>query len=51
MDDVERALEELAVRFEMAGDVMWSSAQVADAIRKFSVDPDDPLTNHDDGEK
>ena len=50
MDDVERALEELANRFEMAGDVMWTSVQVADALRRFAVDPDDPLTNKGDDE-
>jgi len=43
MNDVELAIEELANRFEMAGEVTWTSAQVADALRRFLTDRDAPL--------
>jgi hypothetical protein len=48
MTEVEQALEDLANRFEMAGDTIWTSAQVADAIRRFAAYPEDPLTNRED---
>ena len=48
MTEVERALEELANRFEMAGEAVWTSSQVADAIRRFAAYPEDPLTNRDE---
>ena len=47
-DEVEIALEELANRFAMAGDTTWTSAEVADAIRRFAAYPEDPLTNRAD---
>jgi len=47
-DEVEIALEELANRFAMAGETTWTSAEVADAIRRFAAYPEDPLTNRDD---
>ena len=47
--EVEIALEELANRFAMAGDTTWTSAEVADAIRRFAAYPEDPLTNRADG--
>jgi hypothetical protein len=51
-DEVEIAMEELANRFAMAGDtVVWTSAEVADAIRRFAAYPEDPLTNRDEDEK
>jgi hypothetical protein len=50
-DDVEIALEELANRFEMAGDTVWTSSQVAGALRRFAAYPEDPLTNRDEDEK
>jgi hypothetical protein len=50
MNEVELALEELANRFEMAGDVTWTSSQVADALRRFLTDRDAPLTNREDDE-
>ena len=50
-DEVEIALEELANRFAMSGDtVVWTSAEVADAIRRFAAYPEDPLTNRGDAE-
>jgi hypothetical protein len=45
--EMEEALEELANRFEMSGHVIWTNAQVADALRRFINDPDAPLTNRD----
>ena len=45
---LEAALEDLANRFEMAGNTTWTSAQVADALRRFAVDPDALLTNRED---
>jgi len=47
-DDVKQALEELANRFEMAGNAVWTGAQVADALRRFAEDRDVPLSNRDD---
>ena len=48
MTEVEQALEDLANRFEMAGDTIWTSAQVADAIRRFAAYPEDVLTNREE---
>ena len=46
--EVEIALDELANRFAMAGDTTWTSAEVAEAIRRFAAYPEDPLTNRAD---
>jgi hypothetical protein len=48
MDEVELALEDLANRFEMAGNVTWSGVEVADVLRRYAVNRDAPLTNRDD---
>ena len=40
MSEVEQALEDLAHRFEMSGDtVVWTSAEIADAIRRSANQP------------
>jgi hypothetical protein len=44
-EDVEFALEEIANRFEMGGEAVWTSAQVADALRRYILDPDLLLSN------
>jgi len=48
MNEVELAIEELANRFEMAGEVTWTSSQVADALRRFLTDRDAPLSNREE---
>ena len=48
MDDIELALEEIAGRFDACGDVTWTSAQVAAALRRFAAYPEDALTNRED---
>jgi hypothetical protein len=44
-EDVEFALEEIASRFEMGGEAIWTSAQVADALRRYIEDPQALLSN------
>lgn len=51
MSEVEEALEDLANRFEMSGEAMWTNSQVADALRRYAADPDLPLSNRDDDGK
>lgn len=48
MSELEQALEELANRFEMAGAVVWTGSQVADALRRYATDRNAPLTNRDE---
>jgi len=47
-DEVTMVLEELANRFEMAGDTTWTSEQIADVLRRYAQDRDVPITNQDD---
>ena len=47
-DDVTLVLEELANRFEMSGNGVWTGPQVADFIRRFMADRDVVLSNRDD---
>jgi len=46
-EDVESVLEQIANRFEMGGEAIWTSAQVADALRRYIHDPDLLLTNRE----
>ena len=48
-EELEFALEELADRFEMAGNGVWTSAQVADALRRYIEDPQALLSNRENG--
>jgi hypothetical protein len=47
-EEIEFVLEELANRFEMSGNGVWTGPQVADFIRRFMADRDVILTNRDD---
>ena len=40
MNEVEVVLEELANRFAMAGDDVWTGAQVAEVLRQYMHDRD-----------
>jgi hypothetical protein len=40
MNEVEVVLEELANRFGMAGDDVWTGAQVAEVLRQYMHDRD-----------
>ena len=40
-------LEELANKFEMAGEAVWTGTQVADALRRYAVNRDAILTNRE----
>jgi hypothetical protein len=42
---VDAALEQLAERFEDAGEAIWTGQQVADALRRYADDHDVPLSN------
>jgi hypothetical protein len=44
-EELEFALEEIANRFEMGGEAVWTSAQVADALRRYIEDPQALLSN------
>ena len=51
MNEVEVVLEELANRFAMAGDDVWTGAQVAEVLRQYMHDRDteiDAAINDDD---
>jgi phage shock protein A len=50
-DEVTVALEDLANRFENAGEAIWTGSQVADTLRRYANDRDTPLTNRDDEAK
>ena len=50
MIEVEEALDELANRFEMAGEAIWTGYQVADALRRYKADRNAVLSNRDDEE-
>ena len=47
-DEVTMVLEELANRFEMGGEAIWTSQQVADALRRYAANRDVPLSNRDE---
>lgn len=47
-DEVTMVLEDLANRFEMSGNGVWTGPQVADFIRRYAADRDVILTNRDD---
>ena len=47
-DEVTVALEVLANRFVMAGDTVWTTLQIAEALRRYAVDRDAPLTNREE---
>lgn len=44
-DEVTLVLEELANRFEMSGNGVWTGPQVADFIRRYAADRDVILSN------
>ena len=48
MIEVEEALDELAMRFEMGGEAIWTGYQVADALRRYKADRNAVLSNRDD---
>ena len=48
MIEVEEALDELANRFEMSGEAIWTGYQVADALRRYKADRNAVLSNRDD---
>jgi hypothetical protein len=48
MIEVEEALDELANRFEMGGEAIWTGYQVADALRRYKADRNAVLSNRDD---
>ena len=50
MIELEEALVELANRFEMSGEAIWTGYQVADALRRYKADRNAVLTNRDDEE-
>jgi hypothetical protein len=50
MIEVEEALDELANRFEMGGEAIWTGYQVADALRRYKADRNAVLSNRDDEE-
>jgi hypothetical protein len=50
MIEVEEALDELANRFEMSGEAIWTGYQVADALRRYKADRNAVLSNRDDEE-
>jgi hypothetical protein len=50
MIELEEALDELANRFEMGGEAIWTGYQVADALRRYKADRNAVLSNRDDEE-
>ena len=50
MIEVEEAIDELAMRFEMGGEAIWTGYQVADALRRYKADRNAVLSNRDDEE-